>query len=70
MSNRDSRAPKGIVCGPESVGRAVVYRDAPCYVPQEGVITSFNDKYVFVRYGAKKHSEATNPLDLDFVGVP
>lgn len=29
-----------------------------------GVITSVNDRYVFVRYGSDRHSKATNPSDL------
>ena len=60
--------PKGIKPTDADVGRAVVYRTAPQYLPEQGVITSFNDKYVFVRYGAKINSEATDPSDLDFLG--
>jgi hypothetical protein len=33
----------------------------------EGVITSFNDHSVFVRYGADKHSKGTSRADLEWV---
>jgi hypothetical protein len=54
------------------VGRRVVYRaqhaDA---VDEHGVISSWNDEYVFVRYGADIHTKATNPEDLEwFHGAP
>lgn len=50
------------------IGRGVVYRasypDAP---PEDGVITSFNDRYVFVRYKNQHPSQpgqATSREDL------
>jgi hypothetical protein len=54
------------------IGRKVIYRSAlsPDYLParpEEGVITSFNDKYVFVRYGASLTSQATDPRDLTWI---
>jgi hypothetical protein len=52
------------------IGRKVIYirdRDTFGDAPEEGVITSFNDHNVFVRYGAKIHSEATAREDLEWV---
>lgn len=49
-----------------SIGRLVVYR-RPGQAPDEGVITSVNDLYVFVRYGSQTGSAATNPSDLELV---
>lgn len=48
------------------IGRGVIYRaDSKLEGEREiGVITSFNDRCVFVRYGAKKNSEATSREDL------
>jgi hypothetical protein len=50
------------------VGRAVIYTpSAPSWRGarrEEGVITSFNPSYVFVRYGADKHPKATRRVDL------
>lgn len=34
---------------------------------EEGVITSANERFVFVRYGADKHSKATHPDNLDLL---
>jgi len=47
------------------IGRKVVYRTK--FVMEEGVITSFNEKYVFVRYGTDVHSKGTRREDLDWV---
>ena len=50
-----------------NVGAWVIYKPFDvCSDDQKeiGVITSVNDRYVFVRYGNKLHSEATNPEDL------
>ena len=50
---------------PEHVGRAVVYREPHGVLrAQDGVITSWNEIFVFVRYGVQLHSKATNPMDL------
>lgn len=46
------------------IGRTVVYD--PGYKKEVGVITSFNDKYVFVRYGSDIHSKATRRDDLKY----
>ncbi|MEO1085149.1 MAG: hypothetical protein AAFY88_12990 [Acidobacteriota bacterium] len=43
----------------DDIGRAVIYRTAPDYKAEPGIITSFNRYVVFVRYGAEKHSQAT-----------
>jgi len=47
------------------VGRAVVYRGRGGEV-EDGVITSWNEASVFVRYGTTG-SAATDPKDLEFV---
>jgi len=49
-----------------SIGLLVVYRKEFCEVEQ-GVVTSVNDYYVFVRYGAQVGSQATDPADLECV---
>ena len=53
---------------PEHVGRAVVYRDTSGVIRNEdGVITSWNDRWVFVRFGVHDVSKATDPRDLTFL---
>lgn len=55
-----------------AVGRQVVYAryDDPFYGnvvtagPEYGIITSVNDRYVFVRYGNSPTGKATDPADL------
>lgn len=51
------------------IGRGVVYwatrRDCGGQL-ESGVITSVNETFVFVRYGAAKQSAATRPEDLEF----
>jgi len=49
-----------------SIGLLVVYRRKG-QKPDEGVITSVNARYVFVRYGSQVGSAATNPADLERV---
>jgi hypothetical protein len=51
------------------IGRAVVYTGNrfPGGKLEEGVITSFHDHAVFVRYGTDLHSKATSRADLDWV---
>ena len=51
---------------PEHVGRAVVYQDGVRQA-EDGVITSWNDSVVFVRYGVQSQSRATYPRDLTFL---
>jgi hypothetical protein len=54
------------------IGRKVVYRAWNSWYrndvkPEEGVITSFNAAYVFVRYGASTTSKATRRADLEWM---
>ena len=49
----------------DDIGRKVIYHLNPAMF-EVGVITSFNDKYVFVRYGADIHSKATRREDLEY----
>ena len=51
----------------EDIGRKVAYTGHHGSPSEEGVITSFNEAYVFVRYGSKCHSEATVRSDLEWV---
>ncbi len=48
-----------------SIGRSVTYRPREhrpwAGPPEEGVITSVNDSFAFVRYGSDKTSRATLP---------
>lgn len=48
---------------PEDVGRKVVYTDNR----GEGVIASFNDHFVFVRYGADVGSKGTRRENLEWL---
>ena len=48
------------------IGRLVIYRDKFRGLDEEGVITSFSDKWVFVRY-AGTHPQATHRTSLDWV---
>lgn len=49
----------------DDIGRAVIYTAGhPNAKPEEGVITSFNEHSVFVRYGADKGSKGTARQDL------
>lgn len=48
----------------ERVGHKVLYRTPGGVLREEGVITSVNDQYVFVRYGSQAGSQATYPADL------
>jgi hypothetical protein len=53
----------------DDIGRAVVYTGNryPGGKLEEGVITSFNDYAVFVRYGADTASKSTQRADLEWV---
>ena len=64
---RNPLAPRGITPTPSDIGRQVVYRAAPDYRAEEGVITSFNYALVFVRYGADATSKGTSQHDLDWL---
>jgi hypothetical protein len=52
----------------DDIGRGVIYR--PLHNPidgaETGVISSFNDKYVFVRYGSNRVGTATYREHLDW----
>jgi hypothetical protein len=50
---------------PEDVGRFVIYTFSGG-TAEQGVITSFSEHYVFVRYGADIHSKATRREDLEW----
>ena len=60
-------APRGITPTPNCIGGQVVCRVAPDYEAEEGVITSYNDHCVFVRYGNEVNSKATSRCDLDWL---
>lgn len=47
-------------------GRKVLYTDKKKGKKEEGVITSFNDKYVFVDFGTK-HSQAVKPEQIEYL---
>lgn len=51
---------------PEDIGRKVLYRTSHGDI-EEGVVTSFNSAYVFVRFGADVHSKACAPKDLEWI---
>ena len=46
------------------IGQKVVYRAPQSGRVEEGVITSVNDLFVFVRYGSDFGSKATDPESL------
>lgn len=47
------------------VGAAVVYTVPHGLLTEDGIITSVNEKWVFVRYGRDRHAKATHPDNLD-----
>lgn len=52
-----------------NIGRVVIYtpfKGCSFRDLERGVITSVNDKYVFVRYGNELISKSTRPEDLHF----
>jgi hypothetical protein len=51
----------------KDIGRAVRYtRVHNPSEPDEGIITSLSNHYVFVRYGSDVHSKATRRDDLEW----
>ena len=64
---RNPLAPRGIKPTLDDIGRQVVYRSAPNYEAEEGVITGFNGMVVFVRYGSDVISKATYRQDLHWM---
>jgi hypothetical protein len=67
MTIEEARA--ALAAHPEGLG--VIYRPRPhrpwAGPPEEGTITSVNDRFVFVRYGRQRTSAATNPADLELL---
>lgn len=51
---------------PNDVGRHVLYQSTVRERRQRGVITSMNEFFVFVRYGADSASQATRRQDLEW----
>lgn len=50
------------------IGRRVVYRPKiPCSISEEGIVTSANHRFVFVRFNGGATSIACNPEDLTFI---
>lgn len=52
---------------PDDIGRGVVYRAVPGFAPEQGIITSFNDDWVFVNYGSETYGVATRREDLEWL---
>ena len=56
----------------DDLGRTVLYTPSAVSFPhhmifqERGVVTSWNETYIFVRYGANQHSNATSPRDLEW----
>ena len=51
------------------IGRAVIYQPRGCE-PESGLISSYNDVYVFVRYGISPSGVATSREDLRWLFNP
>jgi hypothetical protein len=51
----------------DDIGRKVVYTTIWNDTREEGVITSFNNHFVFVRYGSDINSKATRREDLEWM---
>lgn len=47
-------------------GRNVVFNDGK-RPQEEGVINSWNDLYIFVRYGSDSYGKATQPRHIEFM---
>lgn len=55
----------------KDIGRTVVYRARhPGAQAEDGVLTSFNDKYVFARYGRDATSKGARREDLEWAHQP
>lgn len=48
----------------QNIGAAVVYTVPHSEKFEDGVITSANDRFVFVRYTGDTHAKATHPANL------
>jgi hypothetical protein len=68
---KKQRAKRMIEPTSADIGRAVVYTGNryPGGKLEEGVITSFNDYRVFVRYGSDKNSKSTAREDLEWLAA-
>ena len=55
-----------IEVGPVDIGRKVIYR-AGHGNAEDGVITSYNDSVIFVRYGNDVHGKGTRREDLEWL---
>lgn len=53
----------------ENIGRKVTYPYPGGVGSEDGVITSVNARWVFVRYGADANSKGTDPAHLKFAEV-
>lgn len=51
----------------DNIGRGVVYRPYPGAVPEQGVITSVNHRYVFVHYTGDMAPKATRADTLEWM---
>lgn len=56
----------GIDPDPTDIGRKVIRREYIGGPIETGIITSYNDVYVFVRYGSDAYSKATDRSELEF----
>ena len=54
---------------PKDVGRPVLYKQGT-REEERGVITSWSENYIHVRYGDKINSQSTYPRDLQFESEP
>jgi hypothetical protein len=52
---------------PVDIGRGVVYQSHATSPREDGVITSYNDRFVFVRYRGSETSKATSACDLTWL---
>ena len=54
----------------EDIGRKVIYtpfKGCDFSLKEEGVITSWNSRVIFVRYGSDCNSKATSDYDINFI---
>lgn len=52
---------------PEHKNRLVIYRSGDGVRPEQGRITSWNDKFIFVDFDNTGRGQATPPSKLEFV---
>lgn len=50
-----------------SIGRKVVFEQFGCK-KEEGVITSVNDRFIFVRFGNSCQGQACSPSSISLIG--